>query len=124
MRSHPLARESNRLLLPLACCCFVCIAFSFAVGQQSSASEQHKLSRQFTQSATSTMVSLHNVKQNAARILERNLPSGYYDHQLSAQAYENLRAAETNASTQGDQQTAGLLNSYFTKVKSWLEKYK
>jgi hypothetical protein len=108
--------------LLIANCWFVLIASAFAVSQD--LSTQDKLSRQFTQSATSAMVSIHQVKQNVARILESNLPSGYYDPQLSAKAYEDFRAAETNATTHGDQQTATLLSSYFTKVKSWVEKYK
>jgi hypothetical protein len=95
-----------------------------AFGQNSSANAPEGLSRQFKHSANSAMVSIHQVKQNVARILESNLPTGYYDPQLSAKAYENVRAAETNATTHGDQQTAVLLSSYFTKVKSWVEKYK
>jgi len=124
MRSHPALCNSprTRSSTRVASCWFFVIATAIAFGQDSSSPD--KLSRQFTHSATSAMVSIHQVKQSAARILESNLPSGYYDPRLSAKAYEDLRAAETNATTTGDHQTATLLNSYFTKVKSWLEKYK
>jgi hypothetical protein len=100
------------------------VGFRFAFAQESGANAEDKLSRQFTQSATSAMVSIHQVKQSIATVLTKNLPSGYYDPALGAQAYEKVRTAQVNAATNGDQQAATLLNSYFTKVKDWAEKHK
>ena len=100
-----------------------CLGMPLAFGQNSSAANEG-LSKEFTQSAISAMVSIHQVKDNIATVVAKNLPNGYYDPSLAAQAYEKLRIAETSTSTYGDQQTATLLTSYFTKVKNWAEKYK
>jgi hypothetical protein len=125
MGCDPIMRRPNRVLFPLICVVLLrLLGYQFALGQDASTNAQDKLSRQFTQSATSAMVSLHQVKQNIATVLEKNLPGGYYDPNLAARAYENVRTAQTDATTNGDQQTATLLDAYFTKVKTWAEKYK
>jgi hypothetical protein len=83
-----------------------------------------KLSRQFTQSATTALVSIHRTKENIATVVSKNLPGGYYNPNLAAQAYEHLRTAQLSANSDGDQQAALLLSSYFTKVKTWAEGHK
>jgi hypothetical protein len=114
-----------RALFSLICVLLLAfVGFRFAFGQDSVANTEDKLSRQFTQSATSAMVSIHQVKQSISTILTKNLPSGYYDPALGAQAYEKVRTAQVDATTNGDQQAAILLNSYFTKLKDWAEKHK
>lgn len=98
--------------------------FARSAGQSSSSDSQDRLSTAFTQAATSAVIGIHQSKQNIANVVNKNLPSGYYNPNLAAQAYEQVRQAQIVAKTNGDQQAATLLNSYFTKVKSWAEKYK
>jgi hypothetical protein len=70
------------------------------------------------------MVSIHSVKQNILNIVQNNLPSGYYDPKLATTAYDQMRQAQIAATTNGDQQAAALLGTYFQQVKSWADKYK
>jgi hypothetical protein len=85
---------------------------------------QQKLSKGFMDSATSALVNIHSVKQNILNIVQNNLPSGYYDPKLAMSAYEQVRQAQIAATTNGDQQAAAQLGTYFQQVKSWAEKYK
>jgi hypothetical protein len=108
----------------------VCLAFallliaSSAAALQSSADLQDGLSKEFTQSATTAMIAIHQAKQNIANVVANNRPSGYYNPNLAAQAYDQVRQSQIVARTSGDQQAATLLNSYLTKVKTWAEQYK
>jgi hypothetical protein len=70
------------------------------------------------------MVSIHQLKQSFATLVTKNLPIGYYSPNVGAQTYEKVRMAQVNTTTDGDQQAAVVLNSYFMKVKRWTEKYK
>jgi len=83
-----------------------------------------RLSTAFTQSATSALIAIYQSKQNIAAVVKRNLPSGYYNPDLAARAYDQVRQSEIAATTNGDQQAAILLNSYFMRVKAWADKYK
>ena len=82
------------------------------------------LSSGFLRPATSALVALHQAKQNIADVVTKNLPIGYYNPNFAAQAYDQVRQSQIAAKTSGDQNAANLLNSYFTKVKTWAEKYK
>ena len=95
-----------------------------AVGQDSATNTDNKLSTQFTKAATSAMISIHQAKQHIATVVSQNLPSGAYNPDYATRAYEQVRNAQLEATTAGDQQTEALLNSYFLKVKEWAEKYK
>jgi hypothetical protein len=109
-------------ILPLAA-----PSFGFAADpawQSSSSDSKPGLSKAFTQSATTALIAIHQSKQNIADVVTRNLPSGYYNPNLAAQAYDQVRRSQIAASTDDDQQAATLLNSYFTKVKTWAEQYK
>lgn len=88
------------------------------------ASSQQKLSKGFMDAATTALVSIHTAKQNILNIVQNNLPSGYYNPRLATTAYEQMRQAQIAATTDGDQQAAALLDSYWQKVKAWADKYK
>lgn len=92
--------------------------------QSTSSDNQSRLSAAFTGSATSALIAIHQAKQNIANVVTKNLPLGYYDPKLAAQAYDQVRQSQIAAKTNGDQQAATLLNSYFTKVRTWAEGYK
>jgi hypothetical protein len=85
---------------------------------------QNSLSAAFTKPATSALIAIHQAKQNIANVVAKNLPIGYYNPNLAAQAYDQVRQAQIAATTNGDQQAAALLDKYFTKVKAWAEQYK
>jgi hypothetical protein len=91
---------------------------------QASANSQEGLSKAFTQSATTALIAIHQAKQNIANVVSKNQPIGYYNPNLAAQAYDQVRQSQIAASTGGDQQAATLLNAYFMKVKTWAEQYK
>ena len=93
-------------------------------GQDAAPGAGSMLSSQFTQSATSALVGIHQAKQNIATVLTKNLPNAYYNPDLAARAYEQVRTAQVGATTDGDKDAALLLNSYFMKVKNWADKYK
>jgi hypothetical protein len=93
-------------------------------GQSSSSDSQDDLSAAFTKPATSALIAIHQAKQNIADVVAKNLSIGYYNPNLAAQAYDQVRQSQIAATTNGDQQAATLLNSYFTKVKTWAEQYK
>lgn len=76
------------------------------------------------QSATSALIAIHQAKQNIATVVTKNLPLAYYNPDLAARAYDQVRQSQIAATTNGDQQAAALLNSYFTNVKTWADKYK
>lgn len=122
-RTHPRTRMGSSHFA-ICVVLLTLVGFRFASGQDSDANTGDKLSRQFTQSATSAMVSIHQLKQSIATVVSKNLPGGYYNPDLGAQAYEKVRTAQDDATTSGDRQAATLLNSYFMKVKGWGEKYK
>jgi hypothetical protein len=82
---------------------------------QASANSQEGLSKAFTQSATTALIAI---------LVSKNQPIGYYNPNLAAQAYDQVRQSQIAASTGGDQQAATLLNAYFMKVKTWAEQYK
>lgn len=82
------------------------------------------LSDEFRKPATSALIAIHQAKQNIAKVVTKNLPIGYYNPNLAAQAYDQVRQSQIAAQTDGDQQAATLLNSYFTKVRTWAEQYK
>ncbi len=92
--------------------------------QSPSPASPDNLSAGFTKSATTALIAIHQSKQNIANVVTRNLPIGYYRPDLAAQAYDQVRQSQLDAITSGDQQAATLLNSYFTKVKTWAEQYK
>jgi len=105
----------------------IILAGTLFVGQPLQAQDpdpQQTLSNGFMSAATSAMVSIHSVKQNILNIVQNNLPSGYYDPKLATAAYDQMRQAQIAAKTNGDQQAAALLGTYFQQVKSWAEKYK
>jgi hypothetical protein len=108
----------------------VCLAFSLiapglaAAWQPPAYDSQEKLSKEFVQPATSALIAIHTSKQNIADVVSKNLPNGFYDPNLAAKAYDQVRQSEIAAHTSGDQKAATLLNSYFTKVKAWADKYK
>jgi hypothetical protein len=95
-----------------------------SVGQQPNPRPQDQLTTQFTQNANSALVSIHKTKQNIAMVVTKNLPTFYYDPNLAANAYEQVRAADLSATSNGDRQTSTLLASYFAKVRGWAQKYK
>ena len=92
--------------------------------QTSPQDPQTGLSKEFLQPATSALISIHQAKQNIANVISKNLPIGYYDPSLAAQAYDQVRQSQIAATTNGDHQAATLLNSYFAKVKAWADQYK
>lgn len=98
--------------------------FARPAWQTSPSDSQDRLSTAFLQEATSALIGIRQSKQNIADVVTKNLPNGYYNPNLAAQAYDQVRQAQIAAKTNGDQQAATLLNSYFMKVKSWAEKYK
>jgi hypothetical protein len=119
----PRGRAGNALLL-LSIFFLACMEIPLAFGQNPDAANGDALSREFNQSAISAMVSIHQAKDHMATVISKNLPGAFYDPGLAAEAYEKVRMAEVSATTTGDQQTASLLTSYFTKIKNWADKYK
>jgi hypothetical protein len=100
-------------------------AHAQSAGLQSPSSDhQNGLSAAFTKPATSALIAIHQAKQNIANVVSKNLPLGYYNPDLAAQAYDQVRQSQMAATTNGDQQAAALLGKYFTKVKTWAEQYK
>jgi hypothetical protein len=91
---------------------------------QSPSHNPNGLSAAFTKPATSALIAIHQAKQNIANVVSKNLPLGYYNPDLAAQAYDQVRQSQIAATTNGDQQAAALLGKYFTKVKTWGEQYK
>lgn len=103
---------------------FVLILSPRLQGQQDANANSHDmLSRQFTKSATTAMVSIHELKESIANVISKNLPNGSYNPTLAARAYQGLRAAELDATSEGDNKTVPLLDFYFTKVRTWGNKY-
>jgi hypothetical protein len=92
--------------------------------QSPSSDHQNGLSAAFTRPATSALIAIHQTKQNIANVVSKNLPLGYYNPDLAAQAYDQVRQSQIAATTNGDQKAATLLGKYFTKVKTWAEQYK
>ena len=126
-----LNNTARRFLSATVCLTFILLLIAPSPGfaaeparQSSSSDSQDRLSAAFTGPATSALISIHQAKQNIANVVTKNLPLGYYDPKLAAQAYEQVRQSQIAATTNGDQQAATLLNSYFTKVKKWAEGYK
>jgi hypothetical protein len=115
----------TKATLPQACVLLWLLAIpGLMTAQDVGANANDQLSGKFVQSATVALVSIRDVKQNIATVLSKNLPSGYYDPKLGTDAYEKVRLADVSATTNGDQQAAKLLDTYFAKVKTWAESYK
>jgi hypothetical protein len=118
-----LPRAERQVVFALTCILLLLLVRSGNANAQD-ADANTKLSRQFSQSATAALVSIHRAKENIATVVSKNLPGGYYNPNLAAQAYEQVRAAQLSANSNGDQQAATLLSSYFTKVRTWAEGHK
>ena len=86
--------------------------------------DENGLSKQFTESAITAMVSIHQVKESIATVVSKNLPGAYYDPHLASRAELDVRTTQLQATTSDDQQTAAMLNSYFSKLRNWGLKYK
>ena len=106
-----------------ACLTIILLLILPSSGLAESPDSLDRLSTAFTQSATSALIAIYQSKQNIATVVKRNLPSAYYNPELAVRAYGQVRQSEIAATTNGDQQAAALLNSYFTKVKRWGDKY-
>lgn len=110
---------------PVKCLVLILVlSLNAAIATAQAQSEENGLSKQFTQSAITAMVSVHQVKESIATVVAKNLPGAYYNPHLGSQAELDVRTAQLQATTNADQQVATLLDSYFNKVRNWGLKYK
>lgn len=109
-------------------CVVNCLALVLSLNAGSAIAQEPNgektLSKQFTQSAITAMVSIHQAKESIATVVDQNLPDAYYNPNLASRATLDVRTAKIEATTNDDQQVAAMLDSYFVKVQNWGLKYK
>jgi len=91
------------------------------VSDNASGQSNDQLTRPFSKAAIAALADIHRWREMAMVDAQSGMLNANYGDVQRTAAYENLRRAQFNTKTLGDEQAGDLLRQHFANVKSWVD---